>query len=163
MTKLHLCCGFDYKEGFVNIDNIPGGVQDVRADLNKQWDFAKTNSADYIYIKDGLEHLDSLEHFFKEAARALKPGGKLEIWVPHYKSPSAYKITHKTFLSWSTFDSFPEPHDPVKNLRVVSNRLIVEPRVFPFTMLNPIANIMPKFWERLFYVSSIRVVLQKKN
>jgi predicted SAM-dependent methyltransferase len=78
MTKLHLCCGFDYKPGFVNIDNLSNGPQDITADLNKDWVFAKPNSVDYIFIKDGLEHLDSLEHFFKEAERILKTGESLK-------------------------------------------------------------------------------------
>ncbi len=59
------------------------------------------------------------------------------------------------------FDVFPEPHDPVQGLKVVSNRLVVEPKFFPFTLLNICANIMPRFWEKLFYCSGIVVVLEK--
>jgi predicted SAM-dependent methyltransferase len=160
-TKLHLCCGFDYKTDFINVDNIPNGIQDITADLNKDWDFAKTNSIDYIFIKDGLEHLNSLEHFFKETERVLKPGGKIEIWVPHYKSPSAYRLTHKHYFSWSFFNAFPEPHDPTQNLKVISNKIIVEANKFPFTLLNHVANINPKLYEKFFYVASIRTILQK--
>jgi hypothetical protein len=46
---------------------------------------------------------------------------------------------------------------------VISNKIIVEPNVFPFTLLNYIANVNPKIWERLFYVSSIRTILQKQS
>jgi len=161
MTKLHLCCGFDYKKGFLNVDNLKGGPQDITADLNKPWKFVQDSSVDYLFIKDGLEHMDSLDFFFEQVSRVLKPHGTAEIWVPHFKSPSAYKITHTFFFSWSTFDSFPEPHDPVQDLRAISNRLIVEGRVFPFTILNFFANLHPKFWERLFYASGIRVILEK--
>ena len=161
MMKLHLCCGLDYKKGFLNVDNLPNGVQDIKADLNKPWKFAKSNTVDYIFIKDGLEHLDSLEHFFKEASRVLKPCGKLEIWVPHFKSPGAYRLTHKSFFSWGFFDFFPEPHDAVQNLKVISNQLVVESSIFPFTLLNYVANILPRYWEKLCYVSSLRVILEK--
>ncbi|HIH10118.1 MAG TPA: class I SAM-dependent methyltransferase [Candidatus Diapherotrites archaeon] len=133
------------------MDCIAGGAQDITADLNKPWKFAKDSSVEYLFIKDGLEHLDSLEHFFREVSRILLPNGRAEIWVPHYKSPSAYKMTHNFFFSWSSFNGFPEPHDPVRDLRVVSNLLVVEPNVFPFTLLNSIANLFPKYWERLFY------------
>ncbi len=58
-TKLHLCCGHELLDGYVNVDSIDFG-QEVVADLNKPWKFAKPGSVDYIFIKDGLEHLDSL-------------------------------------------------------------------------------------------------------
>ncbi|MDO8428046.1 MAG: methyltransferase domain-containing protein [Candidatus Diapherotrites archaeon] len=163
MKKLHLCCGFDYKQGFVNVDNISGGPQDMTADLNKKWAFTENNSVDYIFIKDGLEHMDSLNHFFEECSRVLSYGGKVEIWVPHYKAPCAYRITHKFFFSWSMFDCFPEPHDVIQDLKVVSNKLVVEPKVFPFTLINPIANIFPKYWERMFYVAGLKVILEKQT
>jgi SAM-dependent methyltransferase len=156
--KLHLCCGLDYRQGFVNVDDLEGGPQDVRANLNQPWSFAADASASYILIKDGLEHLNSIEDFLAEAARVLVPGGTLEIMVPHFRSPSAYRLTHLHFFSWSYFDVFPEPHDRVRNFRVIKNELIVE-RKLPF--LNKIANFAPKFWERALYVSGLRVVLEK--
>jgi predicted SAM-dependent methyltransferase len=156
--KLHLCCGLDYRPGFVNVDDLEGGPQDVRANLNQPWTFAADSSAQHILIKDGLEHLTSIEAFLSEASRVLVPGGTLEIEVPHFRSPSAYRLTHLHFFSWSYFDVFPEPHDAVRNFRVIRNELVVE-RKLP--LLNKVANWAPKFWERLLYVSGVRVVLEK--
>ncbi|MEM4257195.1 MAG: methyltransferase domain-containing protein [Candidatus Diapherotrites archaeon] len=158
--KLHLCCGKQILEDFINVDQLDFG-QEIVADLNKKWKFAKNNSVEYIYIKDGLEHLESLEHFFKECERVLKPKGIVEIRVPHYKSPSAYRMTHKHYFSWNFFNTFPEPHDNIKKLKVISNQLIFEPKVFPFTLMNILTNLFPKYWEKFFYACEIKVKLQK--
>ena len=159
-VKFHLCCGLDYRPGFINVDDLEGGPQDVRANLNGPWTFAADASADHILIKDGLEHLKSVEAFLSEASRVLVPGGTLEIQVPHFRSPSAYRLTHLHFFSWSYFDVFPEPHDAVRDFRVITNELVVEKK-FPFNVLNTVANLVPKFWERALYVSGLRVVLEK--
>lgn len=160
IKRLHLCCGRNILPGWINVDALDFGGNIV-FDLNKKWAFAQDESIDYIYIKDGLEHLDSVENFLQECARVLKNGGIVEIGVPHYKAPSAYKMTHKHYFSWSYWADYPEPHDKVKNLKVVSNELVFEPSVFPFTLINPIANIFPRFWEKFFYVCAINVKLQK--
>lgn len=157
--KYHLCCGPKLKEGWINVDRVSFG-QEVKADINKEWKFAKPDSADYILIEDGLEHVDSLEHFLKNASRILKEGGTLEIQVPHFKSPSAYRVSHKHYFSHSLFFTFPEPHDDVQNLRVEKIKLIVDNRA-PLSILNPLANLFPKYWERFCYVSGLRVWMKK--
>jgi predicted SAM-dependent methyltransferase len=85
----------------------------VVADINKEWKFAKPNSAEYILIEDGLEHVDSLEHFLKNVSRVLTTNGTIEIQVPHFK--------------------------------------------------NPIANLLPKYWERFAYVSGLRIWMKKRG
>ena len=161
-VRLHLCCGKDIRKNWFNVDMIDFG-QEIVADVEQHWSFADPGSVDQIYCKDGFEHVDSAEHFLKEAARVLKPGGTLHMLVPHYKNPSAYRMSHKRLLSWSYFNVFPEPHDKVQNLRVVSNKIIVgreeSPLWKPFHYL---VNKFPKWFERLFYVSNIEVVLQKR-
>ena len=122
--KVHLCCGPENFHGWLNVDAVDFGFNTV-ADLGKPWDFLDPDSVDYILCKDGFEHMDSTEHFLEQAARVLKPGGKLEIWVPHYKNPSAYRITHRTYYSWSLFNVFPEPHDRVKSLRLHYHKRLV--------------------------------------
>ncbi len=157
--RYHLCCGPKLKQGWVNVDRVSFG-QEVVADINLEWKFAKPNSAEYILIEDGLEHVDSLEHFLKNASRTLSTGGTLEIQVPHFKNPSAYRFTHQHFFSHSMFSIFPEPHDEVQNLRVEKIKLIVDNH-FPLSLFNPIANVFPKYWERFGYVSGLRVWMKK--
>lgn len=159
--KLHLCCGPLLVKGWVNVDVIDFG-QEVIADLNNAWMFAKDESVSQIYCADGFEHVESAEHMLKEAARVLRPGGTLTLWVPHYKNPSAYRLTHKRLLSWSYFDAFPEPHDAVQNLRVVSNKLYIGKKEDKaFVPIHAFINLFPKWWERLGYVSNIEVVFEK--
>ncbi len=159
--KIHLCCGQNIIKGWINVDFFDFG-QEIVANLNEKWDFAKENSVDHIYCKDGFEHLDSGEHFLYESARLLKLGGTLQIWVPHFKNPSAYRLTHKRLLSWSFFDVFPEPHDGVQHLLVVSNKIYIGHKENSiWKPIHYIINKIPLMWERLFYVSNIEVVLKK--
>ena len=159
--KVQLCCGTNQRSGWLNVDLVDLG-QDVVADLGKPWDFLDENSVDHIYCKDGFEHQESLEHFLEQSASALKLGGILEIWVPHFKNPSAYRLSHKHFFSWSCFDAYPEHHDKIRNLKVISNRLILGHNdVFPWKTIHRIINIFPKWWERIFYVSNLYVKFKK--
>lgn len=157
--RYHLCCGTKIREGWVNVDRVSFG-QEVTADINKEWKFAKPNSAEYILVEDGLEHVESLEHFLKNASHALKDGGTLEMQVPHFKNPSAYRFSHQHFFSHSMFAIFPEPHDETQNMHVEKIHLIVDNR-FPISLLNILANSVPAIWERFFYVSGIRVWMKK--
>lgn len=158
-VSIHLCCGPKKKEGWINVDREDFG-QEIVADINKKWTFAKPGSVDHILIEDGLEHLDSVEDFLENAERVLKKGGTLEIKVPHFKNPSAYRVTHKHYFSYSLFHTFPELHDKIKNLRMKSAKLIVDNR-FPLSVLNVPANLVPNLWERLSYVSGLHVILEK--
>ena len=159
--RIHLCCGPQQYPGWLNVDAIDFGFN-VVADLGKTWNFAPADSAEYIVCRDGFEHMESPAHFLTEAARILTPGGCLELWVPHYKNPSAYRLTHRTYYSWSLFAVFPEPHDAVQNLKVVSNRIFIgQKESVTFWPLHRLANVTPKWWERLFYVSNVEVKLQK--
>jgi predicted SAM-dependent methyltransferase len=159
--KYHFCCGEEKLPGFVNVDSIPFG-QEIVFDLNKKWNFAKDNSADYILIKDGLEHLDSVEHFLSEASRVLKPqNGTLEIHVPHFKNPSAYRVTHKHYFSWSYWNVFPEPHDKTKDLKVIENRLVKYQKIPILGFYDHFINLFPKFYEKMSWVHGIKVKLAK--
>jgi hypothetical protein len=106
--KMHLCCGPQQYSGWLSVDAIDFGFN-VVADLEKTWNFAPAESAEYMVCKDGFEHVGSPSHFLAEAARILAPGGVLQLWVPHYRNPSAYPLTHRTYYSWSLFETFPGP------------------------------------------------------
>ncbi len=159
--KVHLCCGTALRKGWTNVD-IGDFGQDVVVDLREPWHFLEDNAVSHIYCKDGFEHQESVEHFLAECARVLKPGGILELWVPHFKNPSAYRLTHRHFFSWSYFDVFPEAHDTVQQLKVVSNRIFVgRKNVRLWYPVHLLANISPKWWERILYASNIEVILEK--
>lgn len=160
--KVNLGCGYDLKQGYLNIDIIKTAPEVVVQDLNMVWEFAKDNTVDELYISDVLEHLNDLNHFFRETERVLKVGGTIQVNYPHYKTPSAYAMSHKQFFSWKTWDLFPSFFDKTgQSLVVIENKIVVEDNVFPFTLLNGLANIFPRFWEKLFYVVSGKVILKK--
>lgn len=161
--KVHLCCGpTDIMKGWVNVDACNFG-QEIIANIEERWDFAADGSVSEIYCKDGFEHVDSAEHFLSETARVLRTSGTLTVWVPHYKNPSAYRMTHKRLLSWSYFNVFPEPHDAVQNLRVISNRIYIGHKDSKaWWCVHTLINLIPKWWERIGYISNIEVVFEKR-
>ena len=163
MLRVHLCCGpKNIRKDWINVDAVDFG-QEVVADLGNAWTFLEDGSVDYIFCKDGLEHQASIEHFLGESARLLKPGGILEVWVPHFKNPSAYRVTHKHWMSWSYFSVYPEPHDAVKSLKPVSVRLIIGRRdASLWKLVHHVINWFPAWWERFLYVSNIHARFEKQ-
>jgi FkbM family methyltransferase len=82
--KLHLACGFDYLEGYINVDLYPqqGARVDASFDVKKLP--YEDNSVDEIRALHIIEHFDFYEgqEVLKEWFRALKPGGKLILETP---------------------------------------------------------------------------------
>lgn len=86
IIKLHLGCGTQYKEGWINIDNnSDNNIQ--KLDLN--WDLRNPlpfpdNTVDFIFHEHLLEHLtvDEGQNFIKDSMRVLKQGGVLRISMP---------------------------------------------------------------------------------
>jgi len=101
--KLNLGCGSDYRQGYVNVDRIPG-VADVVHDLNVfpyPW---PDNSADEIVARHVLEHLEDIRKVMDELWRILKPGGQLLIYVPHFSHFQA--LTHPEHRHAFHYNSF---------------------------------------------------------
>jgi len=83
MVELNLGCGDSSIEGCINVDLHPGKYVNETVDLNVlPWKW-KDNSIDGIYISHCLEHLNDTVNILKECHRILKPGGFLDIKVPH--------------------------------------------------------------------------------
>jgi glycosyltransferase involved in cell wall biosynthesis len=84
--KLHLACGHDYKDDYINIDLYP--VEGVITDA--QFDVAKLpyedNSVDEIRAFHIIEHFDWHEgnRVLAEWYRVLKPGGRLWLETPDF-------------------------------------------------------------------------------
>lgn len=80
---LHLGCGDDYREGFINADGNFARRKDVWLDLRNPLPFS-CGSVAVIYCSHTLEHLfpDEAIRVLKEIFRLLKPGGVARIAVP---------------------------------------------------------------------------------
>ena len=88
--QLNFGCGFDKKEGFVNVDLRAECDPDMIVDLEDTpwpWD---SNSVEYIEARHVLEHLGQQTEVFlniiKELYRVLVPNGVVKITVPHPRS-----------------------------------------------------------------------------
>ncbi len=93
MTKLHLGCGTNKKEGWINIDSVQGCRPDVVHDLTLPLPYADM-TVDEVLAEDLLEHFDKYMRVvvFSEWARVLKVGGVITVQVPNFK-----KILFKYF------------------------------------------------------------------
>jgi len=85
--KLHLGCGDNLKDGWVNVDLSKNA--DLTLDLRERLPF-RDNSCSIVYSEQFLEHLDypdEVKSFLKESYRVLKPGGIFSISVPDTEWP----------------------------------------------------------------------------
>lgn len=104
--KLNLGCGNDIRKDWINLDIAPLQGVDVVHDLNHLPLPFDNNSFDFILCQDILEHLDYID-LLRELHRIIKPGGIVEIRVPHFSSRFNYiDPTHKKRFSIQTFDYF---------------------------------------------------------
>jgi predicted SAM-dependent methyltransferase len=80
--KLHLGCGFNYIEGWCNVD-LDSSVADLHADLRNPLPCADA-TVDLIYNEHFLEHLTRNQGlaFLKECRRVLNSRGVLRISTP---------------------------------------------------------------------------------
>lgn len=93
--KLNLGCGFDKREGWLNVDGFAACEPDKLMDIEATpWDL-ETGAFDHILMKHVLEHVGAQFSVFAavmaELYRVAAPGGLLEIHVPH--------VRHDTFWS----------------------------------------------------------------
>lgn len=81
--KLHVGCGDNYFDGWINIDSDTNRKLDINLDLRQNLPF-EDNSIDYIYNEHFLEHLtvEEGQRVIKEFMRVLKPEGVLRIAMP---------------------------------------------------------------------------------
>ncbi len=111
---LHLGCGLNRIEGWINADFF-GGIKfwkkyhdqlewmlDLRFPLN-----CDNNVWDGVFTEHSIEHLYPVEalNLLKELNRTMKPGAWIRITVPDLKKYVSYycrKEVHENFSRWST-------------------------------------------------------------
>lgn len=96
----------------INVDlvDIPG-YTDVVHDLDVTPYPFKTGSVDEIHLYHVLEHLHDPIKKLEEMHRVLKPGGVINLRVPHFSSAGAFTdITHIRPFAYASFDCFLKEH-----------------------------------------------------
>jgi ubiquinone/menaquinone biosynthesis C-methylase UbiE len=62
---------------------------------------------DAVHSHHFFEHVSPLDTLMNELARVIKPGGRLEVVVPHFSNPYFYSdYTHKIFFGLYSFSYF---------------------------------------------------------
>jgi ubiquinone/menaquinone biosynthesis C-methylase UbiE len=107
--KLNMCCGYDYRSGWINVDINNQAKVDKVVNLNKLPLPFKDNSFDYIFSAHTIEHVkeDVTLPLMVELWRILKPRGILELRMPHFSHYSALSgFAHKRAFSINAFSLF---------------------------------------------------------
>jgi predicted SAM-dependent methyltransferase len=104
--KLNIGCGKDIKEGYVNLDVVDYGGNQIH-DLNKFPYPYEDNSFDEVFASHILEHLDNFHDYITEIYRILKPGGLLIVYAPFFLNTKYFgEPDHKIPFSIRTFDNY---------------------------------------------------------
>jgi len=176
--KLNLGCGNDIRPGWINLDISPIEGVDVVHDVRQIPLPFDENTFDFILCQDILEHLEYIS-LLGDLHRILKPGGQLEIRVPHFSSRNNFvDPTHVKMFSIQTFDFF-TPNAPYArsyyfpfHFEKVSHRKIAFSKSWVFFinyLIEPFVNCSQRmrvfyeasFFSRLFPCANIIVRLQK--
>jgi SAM-dependent methyltransferase len=153
---LNLGCGDHHVAGAVGCDlSSDASAADVRCDLNRFPYPFRDGQFSRILCRDVLEHLDDIPRVMEELHRLLRPGGVVEIRVPHYTSMDAYgDPTHRRFLSVRSFN-FCLEGETHPGLRTqarfrLRRREIVFFRPYRLLGIAWLANRFPQRWEGHF-------------
>lgn len=87
--KLNLGCGYDRRDGWLNVDAFAGCEPDKVMDLEEiPWDLP-SDAFEHVLLKHVLEHVGRDFQLFaaivRELYRVAAPGGLVEIHVPHLR------------------------------------------------------------------------------
>jgi len=157
LKKLNIGCGFDIKEGYVNLDSVKLKGVDIVHDLDSFPYPFKDDTFEDILCSHVLEHVSDITKVMEEIYRISKDKAKVKIMVPYFASPNAWRDpTHKRLFNYDTFSYFSEScyYNDVK-MDVVKKRLIFLSSKGRFMMsscdiVNKVINLFPVIYQRFF-------------
>lgn len=128
---LDLGCGKKQRPGSIRVDNSDRHNPDILHDLNIFPYPFETDSIDFIYLDNVLEHLNNSMQVMEEIHRILKSEGVVKVSVPYFRSPWAFiDPTHKSFYTVDSFAYFDPRHIICQRYDYTSARFLVERIVF---------------------------------
>lgn len=110
--QLNLGAGPKPLPGFYNLDLLELPGVDVVADLNEPLAAFPDNSVAAIRTRHTFEHVANFLPLMRELHRVTRPGGSIEIVVPHFSNPYGYSDpTHVRFFGLYSFHYFADAAD----------------------------------------------------
>ncbi len=106
--KVYLGAGKHHIDGWLHVDRHPFPNTDIVADVSKGLPFMDS-SIQEIYTQDFMEHLPSESKIdvINEIWRVLKPGGRMEHYIPNAGSANDFSSpTHLSHWSLTQFEHF---------------------------------------------------------
>ncbi|OIO05571.1 hypothetical protein AUJ26_02710 [Candidatus Falkowbacteria bacterium CG1_02_37_21] len=127
--KLNLGCGLTRIPDFTGVDIIKTPATDIVHDLNVFPYPFPDNSAEEIILDNVLEHLDDTIKVMEELYRIAQPAALIKVYVPYFKSNSAFTDpTHQHFFTETSFKYFAPDHPfhfyTHANFKVLQTKLI---------------------------------------
>ena len=108
--RLNVGAGYQKGEGIYSLDLLELPGVDIVADLNRPLDLLPDDCAESIVTRHTLEHIQDLTQALREMHRITRPGGTIDIVVPHWSQPYYYSDpTHVRFFGLYTMYYFVAP------------------------------------------------------
>ncbi len=113
---LDLGCGAAKTDGAIGVDRWPAPGVDLIADMaTGSLPFAEA-TFDRVVMNDALEHVADPPRLVADIARILKPGGRLDVRVPHYTSVHAWSdFTHRSWFSVESLKHLTGGHETYRH------------------------------------------------
>lgn len=104
--KLNLGCGKDIKPGYINLDIVDYGGNQIH-DINRFPYPFKDNTFEEIYASHVLEHLDNFNKTITELYRIAKPNCVIIVFAPFFLNTKYFgDPDHNIPFSIRTFDNY---------------------------------------------------------
>lgn len=167
MKKLNLGCGNKILDDYINVDVVDYGGNIIH-DLNSFPYPFEDNTFDEILASHILEHLENFNKVITELYRISKPGGIIRVYAPFFLNTKYFgDPDHKIPFSIRTFDNY----EYIENKKLkfyekwkLNHRTNYQTQAkfeilvkkfnvsnfAPLKWLNPLVNIEPVIYERLF-------------
>lgn len=165
MKKLNLGCGKDLKEGYVNLDIVDYGGNQIH-DINKFPYPFEDNTFDEIYTSHILEHVNNFHNTITEIYRIAKPNATMIVYGPFFLNTKYFgDPDHKIPFSIRSFDNYEyignkklkfyekwklhhrTNYQGKAQFEVLEKKFICS-HFAPLKWLDPIINIEPVMYER---------------
>lgn len=127
MKILDLGCGKRKRPGSIGVDYSDRHNADVIHNLNVFPYPFFDQEIDQIYMDNVLEHLDDPLKVMEEIYRICKPGARIEISVPYFRSLWAFiDPTHKNYFTVDSFAYYDPTHIICRRYDYTPARFLVE-------------------------------------